>query len=270
MIESFSIYSDLNGSSDTLIFNRENADFLIDDNGVNWGEVTSQIYTNKTIDNIGSTITAIETVEPRPITITGWVVGTEEQMKSKKKHLSDVITPQATIRVQIPNPEDVSNPYYIDTQLTSSVKFSQNYDENNEVMCQFTFTLSAAYPFFCLDRFYDESDYRAIQNLGSIPVGVQISMELNSSASPYVTISRSGHESESFALSGEYVAGDIVEVDTRKGARKVLVNGSRGFKGLSSSKWIQVPPSKTNLAIRCNATVLAIRFSEAHTVLEGM
>lgn len=271
MIEEIKIYSELWGSANSIIMNRTNADYLIDDNGLDWGEITSRLYTLKNLDTIGSTLNAVETVDPRPISITGWVVGTIPEMETKKNKLKNILAPQTTIRVQIPNDEDILNPYYIDTQLVSSIKFSKEYDANNEAMCQFTFGLQAPYPFFCLDRIYDNTDYQSIVNKGSIPVGVQIMMTIDSDmSSPSVNIYKPGQSAESFALSGSYSEGSRIEVDTRKGTRKVLVNGSRGFKGLASSEWISVPVSDVPLTVSSSARVTLLRFSEAHTALKGM
>lgn len=266
MIDSFKIYSELWGYNNYILFNRSDSDFLIDDDGLDWGEVTSEVSTINNLDSIGSTLNAVETSKPRPISIAGWVVGTEDEMKAKKNLLRTILTPQYNLRILIPNEDEPPYNYYIDTRLTEGLKFDPAYKANNEVMCKFSFSLEAAYPFFCFDRSY-AGDPGTVLNYGSIPVGVRVRASISGTSN--ITF-QAGQNYHSFSMID---ATGVLDVDTRRGLRQLTLGSQKAFHYLDpyTTDWLQVPPSLTGVSVTArNADILSIDFTEAHAVLKGM
>lgn len=101
MVESITI----SNGSHSIVLNRTNSDYLIDDNGINWGEVSSRFSTLSNLDGYGAELNAIETTDPREIHIIGWVVGTEAQMAAKKAYLTQVLYPQKDLTITVPKKE---------------------------------------------------------------------------------------------------------------------------------------------------------------------
>jgi hypothetical protein len=72
LVDLFHIY---NRTLDELItFDKNNADYLIDDNGLSWGEVSSDLSVISNLDGYGATLNAVTTIESRIVDITGWVM----------------------------------------------------------------------------------------------------------------------------------------------------------------------------------------------------
>lgn len=134
--------------------------YLIDDNGLDWGEVKADHNQYQGRGMVGKiiTYTAIDTRNP---SITGklWsgITGNEEEyadltqaeldkirlakMSQLKEVLSRIINPLDVIRLGV-------GEYFLDGQPNSSVSFSKEWRENNEVYCGFTFSLTCANPMF--------------------------------------------------------------------------------------------------------------------------
>lgn len=273
MVEKFYIY---NKSLDELItFDRSSADYLIDDNGIDWGDISSALSTINNLDGYGATLNAVVTGEPRVVKITGWVVGTEAQMKTKKSKLSRMLSPQDDLIIFIPISEGSAYHYDLTTKLYQSIQFDQAYKNNNEKMCKFTFSLAAAYPFFEYEKSYNitTTTYQVL-NMGSIPVGVEAILIFDSAVTdPVVTIEMTNGRESSLHLTGEFTAGDSVKINTKYGSKQLLVNGTRDFSVMDFSYgWLQMPVSLTStdyatITIPSGTHFSLFRYTESYSSL---
>ena len=273
------INSDLGFS---VIMDRDNSDYLIDDNGLDWGEVTSAVSTINTLDGYGAILNNVYIPEPRPISIRGWVVGTEQQMAQKKNKLKQVLSLKSNIRIEIPVGNDN---YYINAYVARGLYFSMEYRNNNEKMCKFTVSFEAPYPFFCLDKFYGEAalqqmNYQVL-NLGSIPVGVQLTLAVDSSVTdPYASFTPDDQLYPTSILQwlGSYPSGvGTFSLNTEYGLKDFKVGGTRSLAALDleNSDWLMMPVSKNDenfIIIGCSSGMhpSAIQYTEAHISLGGM
>lgn len=258
----------------TILLGRNNEDFLIDDNGLDWGEVESELSTISSIDGYGATLNAVNTNITRVINITGWIVGTEAQMKARKNTLSRIISPHSNIRITVTINQES---YYIDTIPTKAVRFSQDHRENNEKMCKFTCTLQAPYPFFQHRKSFSGSETElSVQNLGSIPVGVRLQLTLSASiTNPYVSLYRNGTQWGYMGLNGTFEANTNIVFDSERGNKRVEVNGVRSFSALNeNSDWLLIPvcedEEEIDVVIPENSAITIFDFKEAYNVLEDL
>ena len=258
MIDSIIITNQSNGNS--VVLDRDSSDYLIDDDGLDWGKVSSSFSTVGTLDNYGSTITAIDTQQPRPINIIGWVAGTESQMAKKKSRLSKVITPNDTIRIEIPRKSDPTKIYFIDTIMNDSLHYDNTYRANNEVMCRFSLSLIAPYPYFEYPRREIFSTGGTLINNGDIPVGLYAEFDSSGEGSNF-TISN-GHQIAIF----EALRSGNFKINTQYGARSVLLSSQKAFKYMSPNYgWVFVPQGTCSVETDGE---LILQFNEAYTVLE--
>ena len=240
MVEEITLHNySLPGRSITL--NRTNSNYLIDDDGLDWGTVSSNISTVNNFDSIGAKIRAIDTSTPRDIKIVGWVVGTDVEMRAKKHVLSQIIAPQSEIAVTVENKT-------ISTIATKTVEFGTSKRTNNECMCQFQISLSAAYGFFEYARTYTnlQSD-DAILNLGDIPVGAQVYFHFTSTTTdPLLVVRFSNNREKAIGLFGTFNSGETVQVDTRYGSKIVERGATKDFSILNTMlDWFEIPVSYT-------------------------
>lgn len=262
MINSISLYNTVNQAS--VILNRSNSDYLIDDDGLDWGRVDTRISSVSNIDSVGVDIDRVFIDTPRDITISGWVVGTESQMANKKSFLSKVISPKSLITITV-------GEYKIDVYATSALHISSEYRENNEVMCRFNVTMTAPYPFFYVTKTYS-SGFDHVLNLGDIPVGVRISGTIN--AGGIVAVGKTYFQQ--FSLENYDGSTASLILDTTFGKKTLTIDGHPGFKymNLGTSKWLQVPVSYNDTDyisfVTSNITLSRVSFDEAHASLGDM
>lgn len=146
-----------------LEFKKEHGNsFLLETDGISWGETdaTHSSYVNLT--GIGDIITSTK-LNTRSIAITGRVCSAHtnreiseiydvtlyseiiekklEEIEASKKLLSQLVNPTHYLRIS-------HNDYYIDGKPTASVTFSDKWKENNEIFCRFTFSLECNDPMF--------------------------------------------------------------------------------------------------------------------------
>ena len=139
MVEELNIVNLNTGLS--LLFNMDNADYLIYEGGIDWGEIntTHNTYAYSSLLGEYPTNTIIGT---RDISISGWIVGkTEEEIFQKKEKLSMFFNPLHTLRIK-------KGEYGIDGLPNTNVKFSSTYKENNDKMCKFLLQIFCPFPLF--------------------------------------------------------------------------------------------------------------------------
>ena len=253
MVEEFTV-TDFHG---TITFNRTNSDFLIDDNGLDWGEVNSTFSTIPNFNGMGSELNAVQTTDIREIHLVGWVVGTPAQMSSKKTLLSEIISPQKPLRIQVSG-------YYMDVYLSKAVSFGKTEQTNNEKMCQFEMTFAAVYPFFQRSVQYNISSSGTINNRGSIPVGAKITLSANGASNPYVVIDDTA---SGLGLLGSF-SGQAV-MDTKNSKRELKLNGVKDYSMLASQlPWAYIPVGTSSVRVSGGSAV--IEFDEAYATLEDL
>lgn len=125
----------------SAILNRADADYLLGDNGIDWGDVPSQISSRNSIDGLGSAVNSVTITNPRTISIIGWVTSGESSIEQKKKYLSSICNPMDPIQLSCGD-------YTIEGRMASAIKFAATTRENNEEMCKFSLSIECAYPFF--------------------------------------------------------------------------------------------------------------------------
>lgn len=272
MVESLVIS---NGSI-SVVFNRTNSDYLIDDDGIDWGEITSTFSTLSNLDGYGSELNAVETTGMRDVKIVGWVVGTEAQMAAKKSYLAQVLYPQKDLTISVTSKRDQSKTYTLTVYVSKSITFGNTVRTNNEKMCRFEVVFTAVYPFFERARSYTiSSSGEGILNLGALKVGARISLVLNSAVSnPYIYLTKA-RESAAFGAYGSFGAGTRIFVNTEKAHRIISVNGVRDYSVYNPSmNWIYVPVSYSEsdyITVEIPSGVTAeISFNEAYTSMEDL
>lgn len=136
--------------------------YLLETDGINWNAVDAVHNSFVNLTGMGDIVTSSK-LKIRTISITGRVSsiytnkeiarrydvsGVDEiaakkleEIEGYKKILSQTINPLHDIRI-------LSNDYYIDGKPKSSVNFSPNWKENNEIYCKFTFSLECHDPLF--------------------------------------------------------------------------------------------------------------------------
>lgn len=273
MVDLFHIY---NRTLDELVtFDKNNADYLIDDNGLSWGEVSSDLSVISNLDGYGATLNAVTTIESRIVDITGWVIGTEAQMKTKKEKLSRMLAPQDDILVFIPISEGSAFHYDLVTKLYKSVRFDQEYRNNNEKMCKFNFSLAAPYPFFEYEKSYNvsESGYQVL-NEGSIPVGVEAVWVFDSAVTdPALTIRMANGNESTLQLLGSFAANDIIRINTKYASKQLTLNGQRNFSIMDFDYgWLKIPVSLTStdyatIIFPSGSHLSLFRYSESYASL---
>ena len=136
--------------------------YVIETDGINWNEVGANHNSYVNLTGVGNTIASTK-LNSRKISVTGRVCSIYtnkeiaqrygistlkeivdkklEEIEKYKKLLSQVINPLHYLRV-------FSSDYYIQGKPSSSVTFSANWKENNEIYCKFTFSLECDDPLF--------------------------------------------------------------------------------------------------------------------------
>ena len=74
----------------TCIMNMDDADYLLYEGCIDWGNISITHNTFQYSQQIGKSLTN-SVVGTRDISISGWIIGTKEEIESKKKRLSTII-----------------------------------------------------------------------------------------------------------------------------------------------------------------------------------
>ena len=135
--------------NETIHFDRDKEKYLIDDNGLSWGEVLSNISYITNLTGVGSKVSKATTTNPRTITIKGWVTKgdtPEESIEQKKEEIARVINPRDLLRVSIGD-------YSIEGYTSKAVVFSEKWLENHTEFCGFSFSIECYNPYFYKEKF---------------------------------------------------------------------------------------------------------------------
>lgn len=138
--------------------------FMIETDGINWGQAAATHNTLSNYTGIGKLVTS-STISDRTVSVTGRIcpIHSTKQlsrlydtsdreliMQYKKQEidegcaeLSSIINPLSVVRIYVGN-------FYIEGKPSKSLNISSNWKENNEVYRKFSFSLSCADPMFYL------------------------------------------------------------------------------------------------------------------------
>lgn len=106
-----------------------------------WGEVEGTHHSYKYVNQIGVYVTGTS-LGTREVEVTGWIIAdTEAQMTDRKSMLNRFVNPQQMIELSY-------SKYRLKFLPNSSIKYSTTVVENNEVMCKFKIVGMAADPLF--------------------------------------------------------------------------------------------------------------------------
>ena len=263
-----------------ISINKSVGDYWLDQ--VDFGQVESVIHTFKFINQIGETIYNT-TLEPRSITISGWVAAWDENTVHRlKRILNGFCNPVHTL-------EAIVNEKKIQFQCNGSIKYSATYKENNELICKFLIQGYCAYPLFT-----DESEHvvsvasteglfkfpliipegegimmgirqptliAEVKNNGDLPVGYTIEFQaFGTVVNPILTDIGS---QQFIKINKTLTNGEIVTVDTREGYRMIhgILDGKETnyFKYRSyDSGWLSLQPGTNYLRYNADSGVSAL------------
>lgn len=137
MIESFKLKN--NHTGDVLRFGVDDEEYLIDDDGVDWGTVEISHNTFQYPTQVGVYKTST-TVGTRDVSITGWIIGeTLQHIEEKKSILSNVVNPLQDVEI-------IAGEYLLKGTPSTNVKFGSARKDNNEVMCKFLVQIFCEFP----------------------------------------------------------------------------------------------------------------------------
>lgn len=118
------------------------SEFLL--GAVDLGTVAGVHHNFKFLNQVG-VYTDSTTLEQRPVSISGWVIGESyDRVQDNKSVLSRLINPLHEIAVL------VKDKYVLRFKPDSSIRYAVEYQENNEVMCQFLIQGTCSNPMFSL------------------------------------------------------------------------------------------------------------------------
>lgn len=138
MIESLILKNKV--TSESILIDKEISEFVLNEADLGVVEATHHSYSHT--NQIGKYIESTS-LEPRLISITGWVIGdTYDLLESNKKILNRLINPRQEVEITLL--ED----YVLTFQPDYSIKYAVPYAENNEVLCQFLIQGTCADPTF--------------------------------------------------------------------------------------------------------------------------
>lgn len=241
----------------SVILNRTDADYLLDDDGIDWGSVPSQISSRNSISGLGSIVSNVTLTDPRLIHIVGWVIpGDNLTIEDKKEYLSKICNPIDPIRIYC-------GEYTIEGRVDSAVKFSTSMSENNEVMCKCSISIKCANPFFIrhIEKHFGANTENPIEvlhtstnpegipyavrsvpipleNFGDFDVGAEFLLELSDSYKELYVSTRDPKTSLSsyFRFTGGLSEGSILRVNTATNEKYV---SNYTYWDLDSD-WVQV------------------------------
>ena len=248
-----------------------------------WSEIQGTHHSYKYIVQTGESVTNT-TLETRDFDIVGWIVaGSESSMTERKRLLNRFFNPQQPVLL-------VYSDFNITIRPNTTVSYSENTVENNDVVCKFKMTLYANDPLWrandgfldvsatTLSRFHfplvlpnpvDAPNYNTfgvrrsnyfvyVTNSGDMPTGMQIKFTAESQVLNPRLVNVS--TMEFFGLKMTLRAGESVTVDTNVGQRQLrgVYNGveENYFKYRDfGSTWLTVDKGVTRFKLEADNNV---------------
>ena len=257
----------------TCIMNMGDADYLLYEGCIDWGNISITHNTFQYSQQIGKSLTN-SVVGTRDISISGWIIGTKEEMESKQKRLSTIINPLNDVEIDVGNWRLTGRP-------SSNVSFSNNRAENNSVVCKFLIQIYCPYPLFTSIKLYgkklseDEGMFKfpwilpstgvvmstrklssitSITNNGNVESGCIITLEAKSTVNnPKIMNLGTG---ENIKINKTMVTGETITINTTKGSRSVVghIGNAEDTNYLDyfdfDNVWLQLPVGSINVGSR--------------------
>ena len=108
---------------------------------VDWGQVDSNQYTYKYVNQIGVYVTGTS-LNTRDVNVTGWIIAfTDEQMSERKRMINRFVNPTQAISIRYKG-------YVLEFLPNKSIKYSATIKDNNNVVCRFEISGMAPDPLF--------------------------------------------------------------------------------------------------------------------------
>ena len=251
MVESLKI-ENLNTGS-VKQFDMAEADYLIYEGSIDWGNAQVDHSTFQFPQQIGSYITNT-IVGSRDIAINGWIIGDNlDEIVAKKKALSAFINPLNDFKI-------VVGQYYIDAKPTSNVVFGKEYTENNDVAVKFLIQMTCPYPLFVLTNpftvnvasnvggfhfpltipknggiimgYRKQSLFTNVSNFGAIDIGMVVTLTARAVVNNPAIINVNTHEQ--LKINKVMDVGEKIVIDTSIGNRSIV-----GIKGEVQTNYLK-------------------------------
>lgn len=127
-------------NNQAVVIGTVDTDFIIGD--VDLGTVEGNHHSYKYVDQVGVHIEST-TLEQRAVSIPGWVIGKDyATLKRNKDILNRIVNPQHLLVAT------VYDKYRLQFKPDFSIRYSVEYAQNNEVLCQFLIQGTCADPMF--------------------------------------------------------------------------------------------------------------------------
>ena len=250
-------------SNDKKKFDMSEADYLIYEGSIDWGNVEVTHNTFQFPTQIGEYISN-SVIGTRDISIDGWIIGDSLQdINAKKKELSKFINPIEEVKI-------IVDDYSIICKPTSNVQFGKTLAENSTVAVKFLLQLFAPQPLFLLTNainvnvsdvvgmfgfplifknegiimgYRKKSLFTDIINDGAVSVGMIITLEAIGSVNNPEFLNAKTREG--IKLNKVLHAGEKVIIDTNVGERSIIgsLNGIEEsyFEYMDyDSEWLQL------------------------------
>lgn len=293
MIESIKLKNTKSGQIITI--DQDQSQFVLTE--LDLGQVSGTHNSYSFYNQIGSTIEST-TIENRPVSITGWVIGdTREEITTNKKILNRFINPMQDIQLM------VYDRYSLTFRPDYSVQYGKTIEENNECMCKFLIQGTCGNPLFGLvdmelismsttepkfkfpliipqdigTIFGNKKTNRLeqIENDGDFPAGMVITLIAKGSVvQPKITLVET---QESIELNKTLEEGETVIISTIYGEKYIdsIVNGVRsnclGHLKYPST-WLQLNPGSNAIQYSAQSGVdnlqVTIEFSPGYMEVE--
>lgn len=244
--------------------------------GVDWGTIEGTHYTYKYPGQVGESLMSTSLGTRDDIKIVGWVVATTElEMTSLKKTLNSFINPQEPMEI-------IYQDYTLQFSPDSTVRYSVNISENNEVICKFQITGVAHDPLFrdstensllfatthemfhfplIISPDLDEggvifgartdSLIADVVNKGDVSTGIRVVFRAKGTLTNPKLIKIDTQET--ISIQKVLVAGEEVEINTNIGSKYVIGRLSETSEYTNyfvyrtlSSKWLNLSPGKNS------------------------
>ena len=268
MIDSVRLLNNITNQSQLI--DQEESPFVLTE--IDLGQVTAQHNMSTYQDQVGATIENT-IIEPRLISIAGWVIGdTREDLKENKQALNRLVNPSQDMTII------VYDAYKLICRPDYSIQYGKTILENNEYMCKFLIQGTCGNPLYTpiIQEVVSLSvvggqalfplaipqgtgmtfgvrvpeQIALLNNAGDYPVGITVLLKaLGQVTNPSVTLIET---QEKIQLNKTLVQGEEVTISTVSGSKRIrgVLSGveSNYMQYLTHpSSWIQLKPGKNSL-----------------------
>lgn len=281
---------------------------------IDWDSAAVEQTSYRVPFQIGQFLTGVQ-VGTRQISITGYVISDvsgvgkswkqyyeecEQVIEEKKLQLDEIFSIYQDIEITVGDYSIIGRPM-------SAVKYSNNEEENNEVMCLFSITIQCFDPMFAKGKTFvsmasaeslfhfpmilkqtkipfgsfEKKQSIVIENDGNVDVGfvATIKADNGSATNPRIYIVETG---ETLALNGITLdIGDVITIDTRIGNENITLHDVSAVKDINiigkmivGSKFFKIKRGHYTYAYGASANIdnlsVSIEFEEKYFNIRGM